>query len=163
MHTPRTQIMVALTLIGLAGLGTGCAADAGTHVSTTPPASATVSAGTSGHVPAPPGRPIVLDEHANRTVIYVRAGATVELLLHSSYWTILGSSRPAVLAQDGPTRQLPVTPTCPPGIGCNPLQAMFIAQSPGTAVLSASRTSCGEALRCGPQNGSFRVTVIVTQ
>ncbi len=47
-------------------------------------------------------------------------------------------------------------------LGCNPVRAMFTARAPGIAVLSASRTSCGEALRCGPQNGTYQVSVIVT-
>jgi hypothetical protein len=110
----------------------------------------------------PAGQPVVLDEHGSKAVVHVRVGTTVELLLHSSYWTIRGSSRPAVLAQQGTPTQLPVTPTCAPGIGCNPVRAMFTARAPGVAVLTASRTNCGEALRSGTQNGSYRVTVVVT-
>ena len=49
-----------------------------------------------------------------------------------------------------------------PGGGCNPVVATFTAMSAGTAVLSASRTSCGEALRCGPDNSHYHVTIIVT-
>lgn len=105
----------------------------------------------------------VVDEKANQTTVRFRVGTRVELLLHSDYWTVVGSSRPDVLAQDGPTRQLPRTPsTCPPGVGCQPLQTFFTARTPGSAVVSATRTTCGEALRCLPGQGSLRITVVVT-
>jgi hypothetical protein len=50
-----------------------------------------------------------------------------------------------------------------PGAGCNPLRTVFTARGPGSAIIAASRTSCGEALRCGRRNGSFWVTVIVAR
>ena len=105
---------------------------------------------------------VVLDEHANQTTVRVTVGRQVELLLHSSYWTDFGSSRSAVVRADGPSRVLPAATHCVPGGGCNPVVATFTAMSAGTAVLSASRTSCGEALRCGPDNSHYHVTIIVT-
>ena len=160
MDSTRRRIAAVLLAAALATLGTGCAATGApnTQVSATSAAPANWPTG-----PVASGQPVVLDEHANKTTVHVQVGTTVELLLHSSYWTIGGSSSPAVLAPQGTPTQLPVTPTCAPGIGCNPVQAMFSARSPGTSVLSASRTSCGEAMRCGTQNGRFQVTVIVTR
>jgi hypothetical protein len=106
---------------------------------------------------------VVLDEHANQSTVRVVVGHQVELLLHSSYWTGFGSSRSAVVRADGPARVLPSTKKCVPGGGCAPVLATFTAMSTGTAVLSASRTSCGEALRCGPDNSHYQVTIIVTR
>lgn len=106
---------------------------------------------------------VVLDEQANHTDVTVHVGSRVELLLHSDYWTIHGSSQPAVLEQNGPTLQLPRTPpTCPPGVGCNPLETLFTALRPGTAVINASRTTCGEALLCLKDQRTYTVTVTVT-
>lgn len=115
----------------------------------------------------PPTRPdypaIVLDEHANQSTVQVAVGRRVELLLHSSYWTDFGSSQSAVVRADGSVRTLPTSQKCIPGGGCNPVLATFMAQAAGTAVLSASRTSCGEALRCSPANSHYRVTIVVTR
>jgi hypothetical protein len=37
----------------------------------------------------------------------------------------------------------------------------FTALADGKAVIKASRTSCGEAMRCGPRHTRFTVTVLV--
>jgi hypothetical protein len=114
--------------------------------------------------PTSPDDPaIVLDEHANSSTVQVVVGRRVELLLHSSYWTDFGSSRSAVVRADGPVRTLPTAQRCVPGGGCHPVLATFMAETAGTAVLSASRTSCGEALRCGPGNSHYHVTIVVTR
>ena len=113
--------------------------------------------------PKQPPPPVVLDEHANQSTVRVVVGRNVQVLLHSSYWTDFGSSQPAVVRADGSARMLPTTQTCMPGGGCNPVVATFTAMSAGTAVLSASRTSCGEALRCSPGNSHYRVTIIVAR
>jgi hypothetical protein len=115
----------------------------------------------TGTAPANPA--IVLDEHANSSTVQVVVGRRVELLLHSSYWTDFGSSQSAVVRADGSVRTLPTSQRCIPGGGCNPVLATFMAQKVGTAVLSASRTSCGEALRCTPANSHYRVTIVVTR
>ena len=120
--------------------------------------------GTTGTPPPRPDSPaIVLDEHANQSTVQVAVGRRVELLLHSSYWTDFGSSRSAVVRADGSVRTLPTSQHCIAGGGCNPVLATFMAQAAGTAVLSASRTSCGEALRCSPANSHYRVTIVVTR
>lgn len=118
-----------------------------------------------GIVAASPPKPdyptIVLDEHANASTMRVVVGQRVALLLHSSYWSDFASSRTAVLRADGLVRTLPTARKCIPGGGCNPVLATFMAETLGTAVLSASRTSCGEALRCSPDQSHYRVTIVV--
>lgn len=147
----RLTLPASLILLALAG----CAAQpAGTAQ---PPASQPAS---------PPatvaGNPLLIEDGANGQTVQVPVGARVELLLHSSYWDIAPSSRPGVLAETSPPTDLPVTPTCPPGVGCNPVEATFSALQAGSAVLSASRTSCGEAMACTPDQRHFQVTVVVT-
>jgi hypothetical protein len=59
---------------------------------------------------------------------------------------------------------MPRPSSCPeniPGLGCIPIQMKFTARADGRAVIKASRTSCGEALRCGPHHTRFTVTVVV--
>jgi hypothetical protein len=53
--------------------------------------------------------------------------------------------------------------SCPniPGLGCIPVRADFTALSDGKAVITASRSACGEALRCKPDQTQFTVIVVV--
>jgi hypothetical protein len=104
---------------------------------------------------------VVLDEHADNTTVRVVVGADVVLQLHSTYWMNFGSSRQAVVREDGTPRVQPQPSGCVPGEGCGLEQATFTAVRVGTAVLSASRTSCGEALACGHADGHYRVTILV--
>jgi hypothetical protein len=107
----------------------------------------------------------VIRDNANGTMVPVAAGDRVELILSSSYWDVAGSSAPRVLRQDGPATLMPRPSSCPkniPGLGCIPIQMKFTALADGRAVIKASRTSCGEALRCGPHHTRFAVTVVVS-
>lgn len=162
MHVSYSRVLpvtAGLTLAALTTLAIGCghaASQSSPGQSLTPsasPSAITVSGKTA----------IVVDERANGKSVTVTVGAPVELLLHNSYWNINASSRPDVLAEIGVPTWLPVTPTCGAGMGCNPVRAIFTAVRPGTAVLSASRMSCGEAMLCAPAQRHFQVTVVVTQ
>jgi hypothetical protein len=133
---------------------------------------AAVTAAGCGSAPAAPPAPhgrggppvIVIRDNANGTMVPVAAGDQVELILSSSYWNVAGSSAPRVLRQDGPATPMPRPSSCPaniPGLGCIPIQMKFTALADGKAVIKASRTSCGEALRCSPDRTRFIVTVVV--
>lgn len=114
---------------------------------------AAVSCGCAAH------RPAVVDERANNSIVRVARGSSLDVVLHSSYWSVRGSSRPSVLAPDGRPRLLPGS--CPPGVGCATLELAFTARRQGTAVVTATRVSCGEALLCSPGQRSYRLTVVV--
>jgi len=167
-----TRLAAGLFVLALAGAGAGCASTTSHPApSTTPGASQGPTTGTttpSAPPPAPsyvataPGNPYLIEDGANGKTVTVRVGTQVELLLHNSYWNINASSKQDVLADNGTPTFTPGTPTCAPGFGCNPVLAMFRAVHPGTAVLSADRTSCGEAYRCPPNQRHYQVTVIVT-
>jgi hypothetical protein len=129
---------------------------------------AVTAAGCGSAPAAPPARGgpsvIVIRDNANGTMVPVAAGDQVELILSSSYWNVAGSSAPRVLRQDGPATPMPRPSSCPaniPGLGCIPIQMKFTALADGRAVIKASRTSCGEALRCSPNRTRFIVTVVV--
>ena len=104
---------------------------------------------------------IVVRDGANGKVISAGAGDRIELILSSSYWRVTGSSAPSVLRQDGPAVLLSRPKSCPdiPGLGCIPVRTDFTALTDGKAVLIAKRSSCGEALRCKPDQTRFTVTV----
>jgi hypothetical protein len=105
---------------------------------------------------------IEISETSNGLSFTLSVGATLRLVLHNTYWTIGGSSVPSVLALTAP----PVYSAagliaCIPGTGCGTVTASFRALAPGKAVITAARTSCGEALRCVGGDGAFEATVIV--
>jgi hypothetical protein len=106
---------------------------------------------------------IAVHDNANGKTIFARVGDTVELTLSSSYWDVAGSSTPRVLRQDGSAALLPRPSDCPPmpGLGCVPIRVKFTALTNGTAHITASRTTCGEALKCVKQATRFTLTVIV--
>jgi hypothetical protein len=106
---------------------------------------------------------IVVRDNANGKAVSARAGDRIGLILSSSYWHVTGSSAPSVLRQDGPPALLPRPSSCPdiPGLGCTPVRANFTAVTSGKAVITASRSTCGEALRCKPDQTRFAVIVVV--
>ena len=106
---------------------------------------------------------IVVRDNANGKAVSARAGDRIELILSSSYWHVTGNSAPRVLRQDGPPTLLPRPSSCPgiPGLGCVPVRADFTALTDGKAVITASRSACGEALRCKPDQTRFTVIVVV--
>jgi len=116
------------------------------------------------NVPAAGGATVIVVRNgANGRAVSARAGDRIKLILSSSYWHVTGSSAPKVLRQDGPPRLLSRPSSCTdiPGLGCTPVQADFTALTDGKAVITASRSACGEALRCKPDQTRFTVIVVV--
>lgn len=141
-------LLAALLLGGCASANTGQAAGGTTS---TP----------GGH----PGRTVSLDEHAAGTTVSVPAGATVLLVLHSTYWGAPHSSAVGLLQPLGAATSsaAAVGPSCHPGSGCGSVSSRFLAlNSSGSAALTSSRTSCGEAMPCPPGKRDFTVTIVVT-
>ncbi|GAB7185046.1 hypothetical protein ATKI12_4877 [Kitasatospora sp. Ki12] len=144
----------ALALAAAALTLTGC-----TTTGTSPSVATTASSDQA--TSSAPGRATVeVDEHADRTTVDVAAGTTVTLTLHSTYWSAPASSAPDVLAPNG-TPTTAASPSCRPGGGCGTVAASFTARAPGTARLTATRTSCGEALNCPPEQRGYQLTVKV--
>ncbi|CAM5597610.1 protease inhibitor I42 family protein [Kitasatospora aureofaciens] len=135
--------LLALTGCGSKGAATAASAPAPTTTALSTPAAVTA------------------DEHANHTTLKVAAGATVSIQLHGTYWSAVSSSAGDVLASVGAPTTAP-SPSCRPGGGCGTVTTSFTARTAGTAHLTASRTACGEALNCAPDQRSYDVTVEVT-
>jgi hypothetical protein len=109
-----------------------------------------------------PGGPVVERYASNGKTVHVGVGDRIELILSSTYWNIGGSSAPTVVHQDGApvTKPAPVG-QCVAGQGCGIVRTYFTARATGTAVLSAHRVTCGEAMMCGPSQRTFTLTVKV--
>jgi hypothetical protein len=122
------------------------------------------TANSVSHGPMPgPHQVMVVSDHSNGKTVHVTVGEHLKLILSSDYWHVHGSSSNAVLVQIGRARLLPRPKSCPkiPGLGCVPFQTTFTARAKGTAVITASRQTCGEALACQPPQEHFRLTVVV--
>jgi hypothetical protein len=144
-------VLAVLAMLALAACGSG-----GPSIPTFRTEPTTTSTTT-----APTISGISIGSSENKHTVSVVVGQTITLTLDSTYWKINGSSNPKVVRQVGKQVTTPQISGCVPGQGCGTAQAEFIALAPGNAVLSATRTTCGEALRCVGSEGSYRTTVTV--
>lgn len=111
----------------------------------------------------PQGRTLSFGDGQNGKSVSARAGDTVSITLGSTAWTIAGSSDSSVLQERGAQIVSPAPPgTCYPGMGCGTTSAVFKALRAGTATVTATRLSCGEARRCVGPEGAYALTVIVS-
>ncbi|SDN39790.1 hypothetical protein [Actinacidiphila guanduensis] len=149
------QVLVLAAALGAAG---ACSPAASRPTGST--AGSRSSPTTASAATTPPAA-LTLDEHAPRTGVHVRSGTVVVVRLHSTYWSTPTSSDPAVLVPGGGGSS--PAGSCPPGGGCGVASARFTAAHPGTAHVTAHRSSCGEAMRCPPGQDSYEVTVTVSR
>jgi hypothetical protein len=86
----------------------------------------------------------------------------VVVQLASLYWGFPNPPDPSILRPVGSPTLVPApVGTCVPGGGCGTATATFTAVGAGSTQVSASRTTCGEALLCTGGNGSYAVHVVV--
>ncbi|MHB8692373.1 MAG: hypothetical protein ACYDHH_14125 [Solirubrobacteraceae bacterium] len=103
-----------------------------------------------------------LSESANHHTVKVKKGTTLVVTLHSTYWAFNALSGRALRAKGKAVTTPAPMGTCVPGGGCGTVTARFVAHADGSATISASRTSCGEALLCQPSQRTYTVKVTVT-
>ena len=99
-----------------------------------------------------------LNELSNGHTYVVSPGEHVTLTLHSTYWHVAPLAAQRSVRQIGSTTVvgvLPGTSGCVPGQGCGTVRAHYLAVAPGLVRLRATRTSCGEAMRCSPSQSSW--------
>jgi len=111
--------------------------------------------------PGPTPATVTAGDQDNGHELSLHVGDHLLLTLNSTYWTISESSNPPVLRQAAQPVVSPRRSGCVPGEGCGTVRASFDALAPGAADVTASRTSCGEALACTGGAGSYRLRVLV--
>ena len=151
--------VVTLTVLG-AGCGSGSGGSAPTGVPTT--GLSTTVAPTSVAPPGAGAGPTSVSDRDNGTTVRLHTGGRLRVVLDSTYWAFAPSSDPAVLRGDGTPVVDPQASGCVPGAGCGTVTATFTAVAGGSATVTATRTTCGEAMRCTGANGRYTVTVVVT-
>ncbi len=150
-----TSIRSTVVLMGLGLMLAACSAGGSAPPSTPLPSPVEAT-------PVASGSDLQIDETNNGGSVAVAVGSEVTLKLGSTYWQVQGSSDPAVLALvPGPTTPGAAPMACVPGAGCGTVTAVFRALAPGSATITASRTTCGEALLCTGAAGTYKVTVDV--
>ena len=159
MHGLRFLVVGAVLMTGAAGCegtrpSSSSPATTRTSLATTPSSSPTPSPMTSSSAAT------TSTDRDNGRTVSIRRGDRLTVQLGSTYWTINGSSNPNVLQQQGDATKSPA-PGCVPGGGCGKTAASFVALAPGQAEITATRTICGEALRCSASAGSYQLTVKV--
>jgi len=100
-------------------------------------------------------------ERQNNKTVTLRKGQRLQVVLHSTYWQFHGSTDRAVLMPSGRPRARPRLSGCVPGGGCGTVTAVYLAATAGTADVTASRTTCGEALGCTPAASRYTLHVRV--
>jgi len=129
----------------------------------TPPA-ATPGVTTPAAASVPAGTGVIVSEKDNGHVVGVRLGETVELELHSLYWKVAPATG-GVLTEKGTATKPPAPGQAMPGVpgsGAGTIDVTYVATAAGSATISAHRDTCGEALRCGPDQSDFTVTITVS-
>jgi hypothetical protein len=114
--------------------------------------------GGTGSSSPPVGGTVRLAAADNGRHVTVPAGATVVLTLDNTYWHMSPVSSPALRAGKVAVHS---RKSSIPGTGSGTVVATYRAVKAGRAVVAASRTTCGEALRCSPAQSRYRVTVVV--
>ena len=105
--------------------------------------------------------PLNISEPANGKSYLVKPGSSILVTLHSTFWNFQSSSNLSGAETPTMTAIMP-GPTAPkncqlPGMGCGTVVWKFKAGKSGRAQFIATRTSCGEALRCTAKQSKYLV------
>jgi len=106
---------------------------------------------------------IAVNDSMNGQSVSVHAGDFVTVSLGSTYWAFGATSDASVIQPQGdPVISPAPLGSCVPGAGCGTATARFKALKLGNATITATRLSCGEAMRCVGSAGLFQVTIVVS-
>jgi hypothetical protein len=111
-----------------------------------------------------PAQAVTATDADNGHTITITHGGMLTVRLNSTYWHFGTNTSGAALRPAGTptTSAVPLSSShCVPGQGCGTVTAVFQAVAPGKAVVTASRTSCGEARGCTGGQGVYQLTVMV--
>jgi len=108
---------------------------------------------------------VKISESGNSKTFSVKSGSTVEITLHSTFWIQKSTINLKPMGAPTITAIMP-GPSAPancqlPGMGCGTIVWKFIAIKKGKASFVATRTSCGEALRCTAKNSRYAFSLSV--
>jgi hypothetical protein len=108
---------------------------------------------------------ISLADADNKRAVSVKINTTITIALASTYWLDAATSNlKALKAKE--VVAIPFGPTAPegcqhPGTGCGTSTWVFKATKKGKASFIVTRDSCGEAMRCTPDQATYKVRFTV--
>jgi hypothetical protein len=114
----------------------------------------------SGHAATRAFPVVQVGDKRDGGTVALHVGQKLRVVLHSTYWEFKRVSAPVVLHLVAAPVVAPKA-GCVPGQGCGTVTALYVARAAGTASVKAERTSCGEAMGCTGDAGSYTVTVVV--
>jgi hypothetical protein len=152
-------VMTVVSTIALAACTssaspTGSPSSAGTGQGSTAPSA-------SSPVTSAPGVITVTDKPSLRTTAALHVGQTLRVELGSTYWRFTALPANGVVRTAGAVA-IAAGPSCIPGGGCGTVAQQYAAIGAGRTTITATRTTCGEALACRPELRTFTVTVSVS-
>lgn len=115
----------------------------------------------AGATPRPHAVVVGANDGSNGHTVAMQRGQRLRVVLSSTYWQLQQSSNTVVLGLVGRPTISPQVTECVPGRGCGTATATYLASADGKATVTATRTSCGEALRCIGASGQFTLHVVV--
>jgi predicted secreted protein len=109
------------------------------------------------HQPAAAGTVVTVGDASDGKAVTLHPGDTLVVTLRSTAWTIDAAHGAALR-----TRGEQVVKVDRPGPGApGSTSRTFVAAARGDATVTASRTTCGEALKCTPAQGAYLLTAHV--
>ena len=116
--------------------------------------------GSTGHAATTPLPVVHASEKLDGGRVTLRVGQKLRVVLHSTYWELKAVSDATVLRRLGAPVVNPKS-GCVPGQGCGTVTVTYVAKTVGSAVVTAARTSCGEAMGCTGAAGGYKLNVVV--
>ena len=163
----KKTLFCSAALVSLALLGAGCSSAEVTTTSvqqtpSTPPPSSVPATTT------PPTPPVVsfltknVSDADTKSTVNVKVGDHIQIVLHSTYWQFPATASNMFKQLSEPS-YAPLLGGHVPGSGAGTVTVEYVVTQTGTGTLTASRTSCGEAMRCTGDQGSFSLKVTATK
>lgn len=119
----------------------------------------------TGNAGASSSSVLILNESSSGRAVTVSPGQHVTLVLHTTYWSVAPLRAPKPLTQVGSAVTAGRLPSakagCVAGQGCGTVTVHYVGSAPGVVHLHASRSTCGEALRCSASQSHWTVTIRV--
>ena len=108
---------------------------------------------------------INLGDTDNKKTVTLKVNTGVTIALDSTFW-LDATSTNLKITKPKAVKAIPFGPAAPegcqhPGTGCGTSTWVFKATRKGKASFTVTRDSCGEALRCTPDQSTYTVRFIV--
>ena len=125
--------------------------------------SSSPTAGAGSSTTARPAAEVHVGAEHDGASVTLRQGQELSVSLASTYWdlSVTPAAGPLTVVSESTVPGGPECGHAVVGSGCGTATIVVRADRPGTASVVGQRTTCGEALRCGPGRDRYEVRVVV--